>query len=77
LLDNTNPLNNVLKWTACAFVCAGAFCTSFMFDPLNIYFLNVGAILYLIWAYRIRELNQIVVNIVLLALYIMGFVQRM
>ena len=77
MLDNTSPLNNVLKWTACAFVCAGAFCTSFMFDPLNIYFLNVGAVLYLIWAYRIRELNQIVVNIVLLALYIMGFVQRM
>ena len=77
MLDNTNPLNNVLKWTACAFVCAGAFCTSFMFDPLNIYFLNVGAVLYLIWAYRIRELNQIVVNIVLLGVYIMGFVQRM
>jgi len=77
LLDNTNPLNNVLKWAACAFVCAGAFCTSFMFDPLNIYFLNVGAVLYLIWAYRIRELNQIVVNIVLLGVYIMGFVQRM
>jgi hypothetical protein len=48
-----------------------------MFDPLNIYFLNVGAVLYLIWAYRIRELNQIVVNIVLLGVYIMGFVQRM
>ena len=77
MLDNTNPLNNVLKWAACAFVCAGAFCTSFMFDPLNIYFLNVGAVLYLIWAYRIRELNQIVVNIVLLGVYIMGFVQRM
>lgn len=77
MLDNTSPLNNVLKWTACAFVCAGAFCTSFMFDPLNIYFLNVGAVLYLIWAYRIRELNQIVVNIVLLGVYIMGFVQRM
>jgi 4-hydroxybenzoate polyprenyltransferase len=77
VLDNTSPLNNVLKWTACAFVCAGAFCTSFMFDPLNIYFLNVGAVLYLIWAYRIRELNQIVVNIVLLGVYIMGFVQRM
>jgi hypothetical protein len=48
-----------------------------MFDPLNIYFLNVGAVLYLIWAYRIRELNQIVVNVVLLALYIMGLVQRL
>ena len=77
MLDNTNPLNNVLKWTACAFVCAGAFCVSFKFDPLNIYFLNVGALLYLAWSWRIREWNQIVVNIVLLALYIMGFVQRM
>jgi len=41
-------------------------------DPLNIYFLNVGALLYLLWAIRIKERNLIIVNGVLLALYVVG-----
>jgi hypothetical protein len=39
---------------------------------MNIYFLNLGALLYLIWSVRLREANLIVVNGVLLALYIVG-----
>jgi len=69
---DTKMLNNILKWGGCATVCAGALCTSLRIDPLNIYFLNVGALLYLIWAVRIREKNLIVVNAVLLALYVVG-----
>jgi hypothetical protein len=34
--------------------------------------LNLGAVLYLIWAVRIREWNLIVVNLVLLLIYIIG-----
>jgi hypothetical protein len=62
----------ILGWIACSFVCAGALCTSLRIDPLNIYFLNAGAVSYLTWAILIREWNQVVVNIVLLAIYIMG-----
>jgi hypothetical protein len=65
-------LNNILKWMGCATVVLGALCTSLRIDPLNIYFLNAGALLYLIWAVRIREKNLIVVNAVLLALYVVG-----
>ena len=65
-------LNTILKWTGCATVCAGALCTSLRIDPLNIYFLNAGAALYLLWAIRIGERNLIVVNAVLLTLYLVG-----
>ena len=51
---------------------AGALFTSLRIDPLNIYFLNAGALLYLIWAVRIKETNLIIVNGVLLALYVLG-----
>jgi len=64
--------NSILKWAGCATVCAGALCTSLRIDPLNIYFLNAGALLYLIWSVRIKERNLIVVNAVLLGLYVVG-----
>ena len=68
-------MNNTLKWLGCATVVAGALCTSLRIDPLNIYLLNVGALAYLLWAIRVRELNLIIVNGVLLAIYILGLFQ--
>ena len=65
-------INSILKWAGCATVCAGALATSLRIDPLNIYLLNAGAFIYLIWSIRIKELNLIVVNGILLALYIIG-----
>jgi len=65
-------LNNVLKWGGCLAVVAGALATSLRIDPLNIYLLNLGALLYLVWAVRIRELNLVLVNGVLLAIYAVG-----
>jgi hypothetical protein len=64
--------NNVLKWAGCLAVVLGALCTSLRIDPLNIYLLNIGAFLYLVWAVRIRELNLVLVNGVLLAIYLVG-----
>jgi hypothetical protein len=69
-----NTLNNILKWTGCLAVVLGAAFTSLRIDPLNIYFLNLGAALYLIWSIRIREWNLVIVNGVLLAIYIFGLV---
>jgi hypothetical protein len=65
-------LNNMLKWGGCLTVVLGALCTSLRIDPLNIYLLNAGALLYLVWAVRIGERNLIIVNAVLLAIYIVG-----
>lgn len=67
--------NAVLKWSGMAAVVAGALCTSFRIDPLNIYLLNLGAVLYLVWSVRIKEWNLIIVNGVLLAIYIVGLFQ--
>lgn len=61
-----------LKWTACAVTLAGALGTALRIDPLNIYLLNAGALLYLIWAIRIREANLIVINAALLIIYVIG-----
>lgn len=65
-------MNDILKWAGCLAVVAGALATSLRIDPLNIYLLNLGALLYLVWAVRIRELNLVLVNGVLLAIYAVG-----
>jgi hypothetical protein len=65
-------INTVLKWVACAVTLSGALCTSLRIDPLNIYLLNAGALLYLIWSIRIREWNLSAVNAGLLTIYIVG-----
>ena len=69
-------INNVLKWVACAVTLAGALCTSLQIDPLNIWLLNGGAVLYLIWSWRIREWSLVTINFGLLAIYILGIVVR-
>jgi hypothetical protein len=69
-------INDLLKWVACAFVCIGAALTTFRFDPYNIAALNIGAVLYAIWGYRIGETNQVVVNCSLIGLYAIGLIIR-
>jgi hypothetical protein len=65
-------LNSTLKWTACAVTLAGALCTALRIDPLNIYLLNAGALIYLIWSLRIREWSLVTINAGLLAIYVVG-----
>jgi hypothetical protein len=62
----------ILKWVACAVTLAGALCTALRIDPMNIYLLNAGAFLYLVWSVRIREWNLIVINASLLTIYCVG-----
>ena len=69
-------LNLILKWTACIVTLAGALTTSLQMDPLNIYLLNVGSVLYLTWAIRIREASLIVINTGLLLIYVVGLLHR-
>jgi hypothetical protein len=68
-------INNSLKWSGCFLVCAGAVCTSLRIDPLNIYLLNLASVCYGIWGYRIKELNQVVVNVFLIGIYLMGILR--
>jgi hypothetical protein len=61
-----------LKWVATWITLTGALCTSLRIDPLNVYLLNVGALLFLWWAFRIRDRAMITVNAGLLGIYIVG-----
>ena len=65
-----------LVWTATALTLAGAMCTSLRWDPLNIYLLNAGCVLFVIWAVRIRDRAMITVNVGLLLIYVLGMVLR-
>ena len=69
-------LNTVLKWAACFVTLGGALTASLQMDPLNIYLLNVGSVLYLTWAVRIRETSLVVINAGLLLIYVVGLLHR-
>jgi energy-converting hydrogenase Eha subunit C len=68
---------NVLKWVATIVTIAGAIATALMIDPLNIWLLNLGAFLFLIWGVLIKEKAMISVNAGLLLVYIGGIFYRM
>ena len=68
--------DTILKWIACAVTLAGALCTSLQIDPLNIWLLNLGALLYLVWSVRIREWSLVTINAGLLLIYIVGLIVR-
>lgn len=69
-------LNKILEWVATIVTIGAALATAMALDPLNIYLFNIGSILWLIWAIRIKRLSLIVVNIGLLAVYVYGFIVR-
>lgn len=65
-------MNTIIKWTATAIVLSGATLTSLNIYPYNIYVLNVGTSLFLLWSIRVREPAMIAVNAGLLLIYLIG-----
>lgn len=65
-----------LKWIATVITLAGAVCTAFMIDPLNIWLLNLGALLFMFWGIMIRDKAMITVNAGLMLVYIVGLLYR-
>lgn len=63
---------NVFKWVATFVTLCGALATALMYDPINVYLLNMGAFLFLIWGFLIRDKAMIVVNAGLLFIYVTG-----
>ena len=61
-----------VTWVATAVTLCGALATALMFDPLNIWLLNLGAALFLWWGILIKDKAMITVNAGLLAIYIIG-----
>lgn len=69
-------INTVLKWLATVVTLAGAVATTLAIDPLNIYLFNLGSVLWLVWAVRIKEASLMVVNAGMMLIYVYGFVVR-
>ena len=61
-----------VKWVATVVTLIGALATALMFDPLNIWLLNIGAALFLWWGILIKDKAMITVNAGLLAVYLIG-----
>lgn len=72
-----NKLTVQLKWTATVLTLIGALLTSLAIDPVNVWFLNLGSILFVIWAVRIKDLAMITVNSGLLLIYTVGTIWRL
>jgi hypothetical protein len=70
-------LADIIKWIATVITLLGALATALMYDPLNVYLLNLGAIFFLVWAVMIKEKAMITVNAGLLLIYITGLVVRL
>lgn len=65
-------IDEMLKWVATGFTLVGAVLTSLAVDPVNVYLLNIGAVIFLVWAVRIRDNAMIAVNAGLLSIYAVG-----
>ena len=68
-------MTNVLKWIGLVFTLSGALTTSLGIQDINIYLFNLGSLMYLSWAIRVRDMNLIIVNAGLLMIYIIGLIR--
>lgn len=71
-----NSLTVALKWSALCLTLTGAVLTSLAIDPMNIILLNLGCVLYVIWAVRVGDRNLTILNATLLAIYLVGLAAR-
>jgi 4-hydroxybenzoate polyprenyltransferase len=70
-------ITRVMGWAGCLFICIGAIAVTLEIDPLNIYMLNAGAVVYAVWGYRTKQWNQVTVNLFLIAVYSFGTIWRL
>jgi hypothetical protein len=67
----------VAKHLALTLTLCGAVATALAYDPLNIWLLNAGAVLYLYWSMTVRDWNLVAVNGGLLTIYLIGAIIRL
>jgi hypothetical protein len=72
----SEKVNTLLEWSATIVTVGAALATALAIDPLNIYMFNLGSILWLTWAVRIKRASLVVVNVCLLVVYVYGFIVR-
>jgi hypothetical protein len=72
----SEKVNVILEWSATIVTVGAALATALSIDPLNIYLFNIGSVLWLVWAVRIKRASLMVVNVGLLAVYVYGLIVR-
>ena len=72
----SEKVNTILEWLATIVTVGAALATALSIDPLNIYLFNIGSVLWLVWAVRIKRASLVVVNVGLLAVYVYGLIVR-
>lgn len=77
LYNSNMKIENIAKHLGLISTLLGAAATALQIDPLNIWLLNAGAVLYLFWSLRVRDWNLVAVNLGLLTIYVVGAVIRL
>jgi hypothetical protein len=72
----SEKVNAILEWSATIVTVGAALATALSIDPLNIYLFNIGSVLWLVWAVRIKRASLVVVNVGLLTVYVYGLIVR-
>jgi hypothetical protein len=67
----------LLQWAATILTLLGAVLTSMDLHPYNIWAFNVGTLLWLVWAVRVRSMSLIAVNAGLMTIYFAGLVKTL
>jgi hypothetical protein len=68
-----NRTNDIIQWLGVVFIVLGhALNAMGNMDPYNILAFSVGTILFLTWAYRVRNNAQVVVNVVSVGICALG-----
>lgn len=76
MYNNCMKSEKVIEWLATVVTILGAVATALAYDPMNIYLLNLGSVLWLIWAVRVKKLSLVIVNAALLVVYVYGMIVR-
>lgn len=69
-------MKRLIEWTATITTLLGALLTSLGHDPINMYALNLGSLLWLIWSILDRKVSIALVNGGMLVIYVYGLVVR-
>ena len=70
-------MTKTIEWLAVLISIYGAVLTVIGIDPYNIYVLNLGSLLWVIWGFLERKYSIIIVNFGMLSIYVMGTAHRM
>ena len=76
-MSTKDPITCLLKWTGTVLTLIGAVLTSIDIQPYNVWLLNIGSAVFVVWAVRIRDGAMITVNLGLLTIYTIGVVIRL